>query len=483
MARPSPGRTSTGSGRRRTARRRPTASRPRRATRTSRTSSEARTIARCVVTFDPKFADWPSLFNPLYPASTNQDPAGLQRGLEGPPADDSRSVQAGAASIRPPRRSPSSATTPGGGHRPSWIESSSASSSPTRRSTPSPTAKSTAWTSGPTRASTNRARAIADVDIRAAGGPNFGHLTFNGTSPNLQDVRVRRAIAKGIDRTTIVRALLGPLGITPMVLNNHIYMANQKGYQDNSDDVGKFDQDSARQLLDQAGWTLDGKVRRKDGRPLQVSFVIPSGISTSRQVAELVQNMLGQIGVTVQINTVPVSDFFDKYITPGQFESDALLMDRHALPRQLVQVHLREAEDERPGPARSPPELRAHRLGRARRAVRRGDPGPRIRRRRSRTATRSTGPSGRKCTRCRSTSAPSWRRARRRSRTSARMASPTSCTPTSGGPSSRELAVWSPGPRPFPVRSPGPSGPGKRRRDARLTPAAAAQPPHVSART
>jgi len=30
--------------------------------------------------------------------------------------------------------------------------------------------------------------------------------------------------------------------------------------------------------------------------------------------------MLGQIGVKVQIDTVPVDDFFPKYITPGQFD-------------------------------------------------------------------------------------------------------------------------------------------------------------------
>ena len=51
-----------------------------------------------------------------------------------------------------------------------------------------------------------------------------------------------------------------------------------------------------------------------------VMIVIPSGITTSRQESELVQNMLGRIGVTVKIDVVPGPDFFDKYITPGQFD-------------------------------------------------------------------------------------------------------------------------------------------------------------------
>src|SRR6185503_13164212 len=103
-------------------------------------------------------------------------------------------------------------------------------------------------------------------------------------------------------------------------LNNHIFMANQDGYQDNAGDVGGYNPERARQALDQAGWKPDGNVRKKDGKPLQLTLVIPGGIATSKQTAELVQNMLGQIGVAMSISAVPVSDFFDKYVRPGQFD-------------------------------------------------------------------------------------------------------------------------------------------------------------------
>jgi peptide/nickel transport system substrate-binding protein len=143
---------------------------------------------------------------------------------------------------------------------------------------------------------------------------------MNATGQNLQDVRVRRALAMGIDRSVIARSLLAPLGIPVQTLNNHVFMANQGGYQDNSGDVGKYDPDRAKQLLDEAGWKLDGTVRTKGGKPLEIAFVIPAGVATSKQVAELIQNMLGQIGASVKLNTVPINDFFDKYITTGQFD-------------------------------------------------------------------------------------------------------------------------------------------------------------------
>jgi peptide/nickel transport system substrate-binding protein len=113
---------------------------------------------------------------------------------------------------------------------------------------------------------------------------------------------------------------LGPLDVETKSLDNHIFMANQDGYQNNSGDVGRYDPEKAKQLLDEAGWKLDGSVRKKDGKPLEINLVIPSAVATSKQEAELVQNMLGQIGAQVKINTVPSTDLFDKYITPGQFD-------------------------------------------------------------------------------------------------------------------------------------------------------------------
>src|SRR5262249_38320817 len=131
---------------------------------------------------------------------------------------------------------------------------------------------------------------------------------------------VRQALAMGIDRSAIARAVLGPLNIEPTVLNNHIFMTNQAGYEDNAGEIGKYNPDRAKQLLDEAGWKLEGNVRKKNGKPLEISFVIPGGVATSKQESELIQNMLGQIGVTVRIDTVPTSDFFSKYILPGQYD-------------------------------------------------------------------------------------------------------------------------------------------------------------------
>jgi peptide/nickel transport system substrate-binding protein len=158
------------------------------------------------------------------------------------------------------------------------------------------------------------------VDIRRAGGPNWRHITINGSQPQLADKNVRQALALAINRETIAKALLAPLEMQPQVLNNHIFMSNHSAYKDNAGDLGKFNPDKAKQMLDAAGWKLDGTVRKKDGKPLEINFVIPSTTQASKQESEIIQAMLKDVGVTVKINPVPSADFFDKKITPGQFD-------------------------------------------------------------------------------------------------------------------------------------------------------------------
>ncbi len=56
---------------------------------------------------------------------------------------------------------------------------------------------------------------IPGVDIRVAGGPNFRHITMNGQSSVLKDVKVRQALAMGIDRTAHCKSPTGPAAGEP----------------------------------------------------------------------------------------------------------------------------------------------------------------------------------------------------------------------------------------------------------------------------
>jgi len=273
-----------------------------------------------VVTFKAKYADWKALFSPLYPASTNSDvnvfnTAWKQKLLTSAGPFKFQSYDATSKTYTLVR------------NEKWWGPVAKLETIVFRAVDPDAQPEALAngeidfMDIGPNVDYYNKVKAIpSGVDIRTAGGPNFRHITINGSSPLISDQNVRQALAQGINRDAIAQAQLKPLGVDAKSLNNHIFMANQDGYKDNSGDVGKYDPEAAKAKLDAAGWKVEGSDRVKDGKKLEINFVIPTGVATSQSEAELVQNMLAQINVKVNINPVPIDDFFEKYILPGKFD-------------------------------------------------------------------------------------------------------------------------------------------------------------------
>ena len=107
----------------------------------------------------------------------------------------------------------------------------------------------------------------ADAVIRQAYGTQWRHYTMNGSSGILADQKLRQALVKGIDRLTVAQADLQglPVPANQLLLGNHLFMPQQKGYQDNSDDL-TFNKDQAIKELEELGWVLpEGKeFREKD---------------------------------------------------------------------------------------------------------------------------------------------------------------------------------------------------------------------------
>src|SRR3954452_13982089 len=173
---------------------------------------------------------------------------------------------------------------------------------------------------GPDPSALKRTSGTPGSTIHEAGGPDFRHFTINATAPLLKDVKVRQALALGINREAIAKSDLTGLNWPAQTMDNHFFVNTQDGYQDNTGDLGKYNPDQAKKLLDEAGWKMSGSYRQKGGKTLELKFVIPSGIATSKQEGELTQAMLKDIGVKLDITTVPADPFFDKYVIPGNYD-------------------------------------------------------------------------------------------------------------------------------------------------------------------
>jgi len=156
-----------------------------------------------------------------------------------------------------------------------------------------------------------RAKRVANAQIRKAGGPNFRHFTFNSKAGLIQDQTIRQAIVYALDRQSIAASDLAGIDWPVQPLNNHVFLQGQAGFVDIASATGlDFNSEKARSLLDKAGWAVgkDG-IREKDDQKLIVRFSQLATIKASENEALQAKSMLKDVGIQLDIVTVPTSRF------------------------------------------------------------------------------------------------------------------------------------------------------------------------------
>lgn len=148
---------------------------------------------------------------------------------------------------------------------------------------------------------------LAAVDFAALeGDPNFRQETIltegyppaglfvNTQRPPTDDVLVRQALAFGVDRDEVNAVVYeGASGPADSVVSTFAWA------YDPDTALYNYDPERAAQLLDEAGWTMgDSGVRQKDGQDLTIVHL---ALTSVRQVAEIVQAQLSELGVTVEL--------------------------------------------------------------------------------------------------------------------------------------------------------------------------------------
>ncbi|MGW0961105.1 ABC transporter family substrate-binding protein [Streptomyces gelaticus] len=108
-------------------------------------------------------------------------------------------------------------------------------------------------------------RGLSAYVVRKSLEPAYTQLALNGESGPLADDRVRRAVARALNRQELVDTVLRPLGLPARPLGSHLALAGQPAYKDSSDALGGQDTEEAQALLADAGWTPEGAVSASDG--------------------------------------------------------------------------------------------------------------------------------------------------------------------------------------------------------------------------
>ncbi|MFG3192173.1 ABC transporter family substrate-binding protein [Streptomyces omiyaensis] len=106
---------------------------------------------------------------------------------------------------------------------------------------------------------------LAGYVVRKSLEPAYTQLSLNGESGPLADERVRRAVARAIDRRELAESVLKPLGLPAHPPGSHLALAGQAAYADSSDALGGQDTKEARALLADAGWVPGGARQKPAG--------------------------------------------------------------------------------------------------------------------------------------------------------------------------------------------------------------------------
>ena len=154
------------------------------------------------------------------------------------------------------------------------------------------------------------AKSMKDVDIRGALRPKQYFGMFNSKAPGLEDVKVREALFTGIDRSTLAQIQFNGLDYTEQLPGSIVLYQTQQGYEDNFSPVVQYDQEKAKQLLDDAGWAVgsDG-IREKEGKKLALRYVSFGDSQLVKSTAAAMQKMLKDLGVDLSIVEKPSSEF------------------------------------------------------------------------------------------------------------------------------------------------------------------------------
>lgn len=167
-------------------------------------------------------------------------------------------------------------------------------------------------------------------------GYDYGVVQWNLTDavnekrphPILGDRGVRRALAMGLDRATIVKSVLDTLGI----VSQGPYVRAQS-FVDPTLVAYPYDLTAAKALLDSLGWKQVGRsdsVREKNGRPLELTLLVPTSSTTRIRTSVILQDQFKHLGVRLKLDNLESNVMSERVFSTRKW--DAAIMTWHPDP-------------------------------------------------------------------------------------------------------------------------------------------------------
>jgi peptide/nickel transport system substrate-binding protein len=144
----------------------------------------------------------------------------------------------------------------------------------------------------------------ANLRVISSATRDWTFIGWNGRLPFFDAPEERRALTMAIDRQAIRNAILHPgtaVGRGPVTPAHWSFDPEEPSTQLPHDPGG------ARELLARAGWVDrdgDGILQDAEGRPFRFDLMVPQGNENARDIAQIAQAQLRQVGVDVRPRVV-----------------------------------------------------------------------------------------------------------------------------------------------------------------------------------
>lgn len=141
-------------------------------------------------------------------------------------------------------------------------------------------------------------------------------MIINTTDEILGDVKVRKAIQHATDRKTISESIFSGIESPADTV-----LAKTVPYADIDLKAYDYNLDTAKELLDEAGWKeVKGKTyRQKDGKELSIVLNYCSDSVTEKTIAEFYQSELAKVGIKLEISGEEEQAYRDR-MKAGDFD-------------------------------------------------------------------------------------------------------------------------------------------------------------------
>ena len=169
----------------------------------------------------------------------------------------------------------------------------------------------------------DRLQQIQDMDdvlIRRSFDKSTAVYTFGQDSALFKDDAAREAFVRGTDRAKLREIAFQGLDWEEEAPGSSLMYPWQEGYEDNLGELGEYDPEAAKKILDDAGWAEgDNGYREKDGQVAEFTYVNFGDDPVAEATARAQQQMAKEIGLKMNIDNRPAADF-SKTLTDRDFD-------------------------------------------------------------------------------------------------------------------------------------------------------------------